>query len=310
MAGGHMKHRHLGRTSSHRQALLRNLVTSLFTHESISTTWPKAKEAQRLAEKVVTLAKRDTNASRRQAERIFYNPLLILPHIFSTIKDRYATRPGGYTRVLRIEPLKEDQAPSAILELVDGPKDMRFHMTAKTLVRERLGLSSASASTSSSNPSAGAAADGRSMMTRGNANMTPAVIAAATAENEGIRDITLKNVDKVTRFRPGGQEALERLVKRMEAEVRRGDKEREKEARRNRGGAGSAGGRRTAREAESDEDVDEEEMEEEVEDESESGKRRDRWRWKGLGIARDGYYGQVAKRRVYPKSSSGMESGS
>jgi large subunit ribosomal protein L17 len=72
MAGAARKYRHLSRTSSHRQALLRNLVTSLFEHESISTTWPKAKEAQRLAEKLVTMGKKNTEASRRRATQIFY----------------------------------------------------------------------------------------------------------------------------------------------------------------------------------------------------------------------------------------------
>jgi large subunit ribosomal protein L17 len=72
MAGGHMKYRHLSRSSAHRQALLRNLVTSLFEHESISTTWHKAKEAQRLAEKLVTLGKKNTTASRKRAWQIFY----------------------------------------------------------------------------------------------------------------------------------------------------------------------------------------------------------------------------------------------
>jgi ribosomal protein L17 len=67
-----MKYRHLGRTSAHRQALLRNLVTSLFTHESIQTTWPKAKEAQRLAEKLITLGKKNTEASKRRALSIFF----------------------------------------------------------------------------------------------------------------------------------------------------------------------------------------------------------------------------------------------
>lgn len=57
----------------------------------------------------------------------------LVPKIFEKLRTRYADRPGGYTRVLRIEPIKEDQAPSAILELLDGPKDMRFAMTAKTL---------------------------------------------------------------------------------------------------------------------------------------------------------------------------------
>ncbi|KAM3074658.1 54S ribosomal protein L8, mitochondrial [Clarireedia jacksonii] len=137
MAGGRMKYRHLGRTSSHRQALLRNLVTSLFQHESISTTYPKAREAQKLAEKLVTLGKRNTEASRRRAMSIFYNPHELVPKLFGPIRERYASRPGGYTRVLRIEPLKQDQAPSAILELVDGPKDMRFAMTARTVGRLR-----------------------------------------------------------------------------------------------------------------------------------------------------------------------------
>jgi large subunit ribosomal protein L17 len=59
----------------------------------------------------------------------------MVPKLFGRIRERYADRPGGYTRVLRIEPMKEDQAESAILELVDGPKDMRFVMTAKTLAR-------------------------------------------------------------------------------------------------------------------------------------------------------------------------------
>ncbi|KAI1108241.1 ribosomal protein L17, partial [Nemania sp. NC0429] len=72
MAGGLVKYRHLSRSSAHRQALLRNLVTSLVKHESIHTTWPKAKEAQRLAEKLITLAKRNNETSRRSATGILY----------------------------------------------------------------------------------------------------------------------------------------------------------------------------------------------------------------------------------------------
>ncbi|KAL1886438.1 54S ribosomal protein L8, mitochondrial [Paecilomyces lecythidis] len=137
MAGGATKYRHLSRKSSHRQALLRNLVTSLFQHESITTTWPKAKEAQRLAEKLITLGKKNTESSRRRALQIFYTPHELLPKLFGPLRERYANRPGGYTRVLRVEPKKDDQAPSAILELVDGPKDIRFAMTAKTVARQR-----------------------------------------------------------------------------------------------------------------------------------------------------------------------------
>ena len=64
-------------------------------------------------------------------------PHEILPKLFGPLRERYLDRPGGYTRVLRIEPEKEDQAPSAILELVDGPKDIRFAMTAKTIANVR-----------------------------------------------------------------------------------------------------------------------------------------------------------------------------
>lgn len=72
MAGGGSRYRHLSRNSAHRQALLRNMVTSLIEKESITTTWAKAKEAQRLAEKLITLGKKNTEASRRRALEIFY----------------------------------------------------------------------------------------------------------------------------------------------------------------------------------------------------------------------------------------------
>lgn len=72
MAGARLIKRHLGRKSSHRQALLRNLVASLFQHESITTTLPKAKEAQKMAEKLITLGKRNTEAARNKAQQAFY----------------------------------------------------------------------------------------------------------------------------------------------------------------------------------------------------------------------------------------------
>jgi len=112
-------------------------VTELIEHESITTTYPKAKEAQRFAEKLITLAKRDSNAARNRALGILFRPHQLLPKLFGEIRERYAARPGGYTRVLHVEPVKEDQARSAILELVDGPKDMRFAMTAKAIAKER-----------------------------------------------------------------------------------------------------------------------------------------------------------------------------
>ncbi|KAK5628602.1 hypothetical protein RRF57_004317 [Xylaria bambusicola] len=123
--------------SAHRQALLRNLVTSLVKHEAIHTTWHKAKEAQRLAEKLITLAKRNNETSRRRAQGILYTPHDLLPKLFGELRERYLQRPGGYTRVLRTEPKsKYDQGASAILEFVDGPKDMRFAMTAAAVARD------------------------------------------------------------------------------------------------------------------------------------------------------------------------------
>ncbi|EHY56801.1 54S ribosomal protein L8, mitochondrial [Exophiala dermatitidis] len=132
-----IKYRHLSRPSAHRQALLRNLVTSLIANESISTTYAKAKEAQRLAEKLITLGKKNTNAARQRAKSIFFEPERHMDKLFTVLRKRYEHRPGGYTRVLRQEPIRDDQGESAILSLVDGPRDMRFSMTAKALVRQR-----------------------------------------------------------------------------------------------------------------------------------------------------------------------------
>lgn len=132
-----MYRRPLGRSSAHRQSLLRNLVTSLVHHEQISTTYAKAKEAQRVAEKLITLGKKNTNATRVKAEGYLHQPQKHIDKVFGELRMRYAERPGGYTRLLLSEPLKDDQAESAILSLVDGPKDMRFNMTARALLRQQ-----------------------------------------------------------------------------------------------------------------------------------------------------------------------------
>ncbi|KND89610.1 54S ribosomal protein L8, mitochondrial [Tolypocladium ophioglossoides CBS 100239] len=139
MAGGLVKYRHLSRNSSARKALLRGLVTQLVQHEHIQTTHAKAKEAQRLAEKLITLAKRNNEPCRRSAQGILYTPHILLPKLFGELRNRYLTREGGYTRVVRTEPKNTyDQGESSILEFVDGPKDSRFMMTAKALARDRL----------------------------------------------------------------------------------------------------------------------------------------------------------------------------
>jgi len=112
-------HRKLGRTTPHRIALLRNLATALFDKERVRTTLPKAKELRPFAERLITLAKRETNRlhARRLAARHIQEPVVV-QKLFDTIGARFATRPGGYTRILRLGPRKGDGAEMAFLELV------------------------------------------------------------------------------------------------------------------------------------------------------------------------------------------------
>jgi large subunit ribosomal protein L17 len=109
-------HRKLSRTSAHRKALLRNLVTALFQYERIETTVAKAKEARRLAERLITFAKRGDVAARRHVARFVMRPAVV-HKLFTTIAPWYAERPGGYTRVLRIGHRLGDAGETAYLEL-------------------------------------------------------------------------------------------------------------------------------------------------------------------------------------------------
>lgn len=131
-------YRGLGRSSAHRQAMLRNLVTSLIQHESITTTWHKAKEAQSVAERIITHGKRGTSTGVVAIRKVLYDQVLAVNKVCTELATRYKERPGGYTRVLRIPDRKGDKAESAVLELIDGPKDIRFALTAKTIARNRI----------------------------------------------------------------------------------------------------------------------------------------------------------------------------
>ncbi len=111
--------RKLGRTTSHRWALLRNMATSLFRHERITTTVSKAKELRPFAEKLITLAKRETLHARRQVMR-HVKDREVVARLFDTLAARYATRPGGYTRIVRTGHRRGDSAEMAIVELVDS----------------------------------------------------------------------------------------------------------------------------------------------------------------------------------------------
>ena len=114
----HLVHyRKLGRTSAHRRALLRNLVTSFLERERVRTTLAKAKEARPLAEKMITLAKKNTLAARRQA-LTFVTKRDAVSKLFKDLGPRFAERPGGYTRIVKLAPRPGDGAAMAMLELV------------------------------------------------------------------------------------------------------------------------------------------------------------------------------------------------
>ena len=113
------KNRQLSRTSEHRRATLNNLATSLFEHGGIVTTVAKAKELRPFAEKLITLARRGDLHARRQAARCV-KEVHVLQTLFSEIGPRFAARPGGYTRILKLGHRKGDGADTARIELVEG----------------------------------------------------------------------------------------------------------------------------------------------------------------------------------------------
>ncbi|MEJ7668980.1 MAG: 50S ribosomal protein L17 [Casimicrobiaceae bacterium] len=119
-----MRHRHglrkLNRTSAHRLAMLRNMTVSLFTHEVIKTTLPKAKELRRVAEPLITLSKTPTVAHRRMAfDRL--RDRGVVTKLFNELGPRYQARPGGYLRILKFGFRQGDAAPMALVELIDRP---------------------------------------------------------------------------------------------------------------------------------------------------------------------------------------------
>jgi len=120
-----MRHGHglrkLNRTSSHRLAMLRNMSNSLLRHERIKTTLPKAKELRRVVEPLITLAKEPTVANRRLAFNRLRDREMVVK-LFNELGPRYKTRNGGYTRILKFGFRVGDNAPMALMELVDRPE--------------------------------------------------------------------------------------------------------------------------------------------------------------------------------------------
>lgn len=119
-----MRHRHglrkLNKTSSHRLAMLRNMTNSLFLHEVIKTTLPKAKELRRVAEPLITLGKEDTLANKRLAFNRLRDRDMVVK-LFAELGPRYKERKGGYLRILKFGFRQGDNAPMAFVELVDRP---------------------------------------------------------------------------------------------------------------------------------------------------------------------------------------------
>ena len=126
-----MRHRKAGRklnrTAAHRKAMLRNMVTSLLEHERIVTTVPKAKEARRVAEKMITLGKRGDLHARRQA-MAYIRSKGVVAKLFDELSGQYVDRQGGYTRIIRTGNRYGDAAPMAIVELV-GYEDVAEEIT-------------------------------------------------------------------------------------------------------------------------------------------------------------------------------------
>jgi len=116
--------RKIGVTSSHRLAMLRNLAHALLKHEQITTTLPKAKELRPVAERLITLGKRGGMHARRQAYAQLRDDVIVAK-LFSTLADRYKTRAGGYTRVMKAGIRYGDAASMAVIELVDRDPSAR-----------------------------------------------------------------------------------------------------------------------------------------------------------------------------------------
>ena len=114
--------RKLGRTSSHRKVMYRNMSVSLLMNETIKTTVPKAKELRRVVEPIITRSKKDSVANRR----IIFNQLrdkVVIGKLFNEIGPRFEKRPGGYLRILKLGPRAGDAAPMALVQLLDIPEN-------------------------------------------------------------------------------------------------------------------------------------------------------------------------------------------
>ncbi|KAI1311043.1 hypothetical protein EDD11_003550 [Mortierella claussenii] len=133
----HGKHfRRLNRTSSHRKSMLRNLVTQLIQHDRIKTTLPKAQELKAIADQMITLGKRGDLHAKIQAAAVLREHKTTLPKLFGPLAERFKNRKGGYTRIHKLGNRFGDNAPVAVIEVIDGPGDLKNQMLLKALARQ------------------------------------------------------------------------------------------------------------------------------------------------------------------------------
>ena len=128
--------RKLNRTSAHRKALFRNLVTSLLEHEQVRTTDAKAKELRRVADRMITLGKRGGLHARRQAAA-YIRRRSVVTKLFSDVAERFRDRPGGYTRIVKIGARHGDAAPMSVIELTDRGEESKAEAEKKRERRRR-----------------------------------------------------------------------------------------------------------------------------------------------------------------------------
>jgi large subunit ribosomal protein L17 len=157
--------RQLSRNSPHRHALLRNMAGSLLRHETIHTTLPKAKELRRVVEPLITLGKSDSEANRRLAfSRLRDSD--IVSKLFADLGPRFRTRPGGYTRILRMVPRAGDNAPMALMQLVDRPAPEAVTSADEAGIKQKRGAKTAPAQTADGKAADRAAAKAKPAKTK------------------------------------------------------------------------------------------------------------------------------------------------
>ncbi|GJN89816.1 hypothetical protein Rhopal_002805-T1 [Rhodotorula paludigena] len=188
----------LSRPTAHRVLMLRNLVSSLLEHQQVTTTLAKAKAAQKLADQVIQWGKKGGKSNWDRANAFLLNPKQTLTPLFTTLAERYATRPGGYTRIQRAGFRVGDRAPIAVLELVDNANDLRFETAARTLGREFAIRAREGAADESAKH---AWRDFRTAVEAEGPERISALVGSRAARDFGVDRLTSENVVKALRFR-------------------------------------------------------------------------------------------------------------